>query len=135
MVNFFTEWAESAQGIYFDESQLPARGHRTIGTICRASMFELEEQRVDVRIPPALSGVATEDHGRAGAQPGRDRPADAEGAFVVDGDGAAGDGVFARRLQQQFPHLPMEEVGRLNNNELRENFLTRVFAYDAWFRF
>lgn len=46
-----------------------------------------------------------------------------------------GMGVFARRLQQQFPHLPMEEVGRLNNSELRENFLTRVFAYDAWYRY
>lgn len=50
----------------------------------------------------------------------------------IDSEGV---GLFARRLQQHFPHLPMEEVGRLNNSELRENFLTRVFAYDAWFRY
>ncbi|WGL18082.1 DUF523 and DUF1722 domain-containing protein [Microbulbifer bruguierae] len=46
-----------------------------------------------------------------------------------------GVGAFARRIQQHFPHLPLEEVGRLNNSELRENFLVRVFAYDAWFRY
>ncbi|WP_043317634.1 DUF523 and DUF1722 domain-containing protein [Microbulbifer sp. HZ11] len=57
--------------------------------------------------------------------------------YLDNGHGidSEGVGVFARRLQQQFPHLPMEEVGRLNNSELRENFLTRVFAYDAWFRY
>ncbi|MFV8783851.1 YbgA family protein [Microbulbifer sp. SA54] len=57
--------------------------------------------------------------------------------YLDNGHGidSEGVGVFARRIQQHFPHLPMEEVGRLNNNELRENFLTRVFAYDAWFRY
>lgn len=57
--------------------------------------------------------------------------------YLDNGHGidSEGVGVFARRLQQQFPHLPMEEVGRLNNSELRENFLTRVFAYDAWFQY
>ena len=57
--------------------------------------------------------------------------------YLDNGHGidSEGVGVFARRLQQRFPHLPMEEVGRLNNSELRENFLTRVFAYDAWFRY
>ncbi|WP_250459488.1 YbgA family protein [Microbulbifer litoralis] len=46
-----------------------------------------------------------------------------------------GMGVFAQRLREQFPDLPMEEVGRLNDSDIRENFLTRVFAYDAWFRY
>ena len=57
--------------------------------------------------------------------------------YLDNGHGidSEGVGIFARRLQQQFPHLPMEEVGRLNNSELRENFLTRVFTYDAWFRY
>ncbi|WP_231759634.1 YbgA family protein [Microbulbifer elongatus] len=57
--------------------------------------------------------------------------------YLDNGHGidSEGVGVFARRLQQKFPHLPMEEVGRLNNSALRENFLTRVFAYDAWFRY
>lgn len=46
-----------------------------------------------------------------------------------------GAGLFAARLRMHFPDLPMEEVGRLNASEIRENFLTRVFAYDAWHRY
>ena len=30
------------------------------------------------------------------------------------------------------PDLPVEEDGRLNDPVLRENFLTRVYAYSAW---
>lgn len=57
--------------------------------------------------------------------------------YLPNGHGhdSEGMGVFAQRLHEHFPHLPMEEVGRLNNSEIRENFLTRVFAYDAWFRY
>ncbi|QIL91608.1 DUF1722 domain-containing protein [Microbulbifer sp. SH-1] len=57
--------------------------------------------------------------------------------YLDNGHGidSEGVGLFALRLRQHFPDLPMEEVGRLNNSELRENFLTRVFAYDAWFRY
>ena len=57
--------------------------------------------------------------------------------YLPNGHGidSEGVGMFAQRLRERFPHLPMEEVGRLNNSELRENFLTRVFAYDAWFRY
>jgi len=57
--------------------------------------------------------------------------------YLPNGHGidSSGVGVFAARLRERFPHLPMEEVGRLNNSEIRENFLTRVFAYDAWFRY
>ncbi|MEX2962581.1 YbgA family protein [Microbulbifer sp. TYP-18] len=57
--------------------------------------------------------------------------------YLPNGHGidSGGTGVFAQRLRELFPHLPMEEVGRLNNSEIRENFLTRVFAYDAWFRY
>lgn len=57
--------------------------------------------------------------------------------YLPNGHGhdSEGMGVFAQRLQAHFPHLPMEEVGRLNNSEIRGHFLTRVFAYDAWFRY
>ncbi|MFC6634696.1 DUF523 and DUF1722 domain-containing protein [Microbulbifer taiwanensis] len=48
---------------------------------------------------------------------------------------AHGAGLFAARLREHFPHLPIEEVGRLNASDIRENFLTRVFAYDAWYRY
>jgi uncharacterized protein YbgA (DUF1722 family)/uncharacterized protein YbbK (DUF523 family) len=41
----------------------------------------------------------------------------------------AGRGLFASRLAQRFPHLPVEEEGRLADPRLRENFVERVFAY------
>jgi uncharacterized protein YbgA (DUF1722 family)/uncharacterized protein YbbK (DUF523 family) len=44
----------------------------------------------------------------------------------------SGQGLFAAALTQYFPHLPVEEEGRLNDPRLRENFVTRVFAYQRW---
>ena len=41
----------------------------------------------------------------------------------------SGRGIFASRLVQRFPGLPMEEEGRLSDPRLRENFIERVFAY------
>lgn len=40
-----------------------------------------------------------------------------------------GSGLFAAELMRQMPLLPVEEEGRLNDPNLRENFLVRVFAY------
>ena len=40
-----------------------------------------------------------------------------------------GVGRFARALLARFPHLPIEEEGRLDDPRLRENFIERVFAY------
>lgn len=40
-----------------------------------------------------------------------------------------GVGVFAQALIARFPHLPVEEEGRLTDPRLRENFVERVFAY------
>ena len=44
----------------------------------------------------------------------------------------SGQGLFAAALTQYFPHLPVEEEGRLNDPRLRENFVTRVFSYQRW---
>ena len=41
----------------------------------------------------------------------------------------SGRGLFAARLVERFPHLPVEEEGRLSDPRLRENFVERVFAY------
>ncbi|HET9469093.1 MAG TPA: DUF523 and DUF1722 domain-containing protein [Vicinamibacterales bacterium] len=41
----------------------------------------------------------------------------------------SGRGVFAARLVERFPSLPVEEEGRLSDPRLRENFVERVFAY------
>lgn len=41
----------------------------------------------------------------------------------------SGRGLFAAKLLEAFPNLPVEEEGRLNDAVLRENFIERVFAY------
>jgi uncharacterized protein YbgA (DUF1722 family)/uncharacterized protein YbbK (DUF523 family) len=41
----------------------------------------------------------------------------------------SGRGIFAARLVERFPSLPVEEEGRLSDPRLRENFIERVFAY------
>jgi uncharacterized protein YbgA (DUF1722 family)/uncharacterized protein YbbK (DUF523 family) len=46
-----------------------------------------------------------------------------------------GVGVFAARIAEEWPNLPTEEEGRLNDKRLRENFIERVFTYDRWRRF
>jgi uncharacterized protein YbgA (DUF1722 family)/uncharacterized protein YbbK (DUF523 family) len=40
-----------------------------------------------------------------------------------------GRGLFAEALLERFPHLPIEEEGRLCDPRLRENWIERVFAY------
>jgi uncharacterized protein YbgA (DUF1722 family)/uncharacterized protein YbbK (DUF523 family) len=45
------------------------------------------------------------------------------------GSEKTGRGVFADALAERFPHLPLEEEGRLGDPRLRENFVVRVFAY------
>lgn len=46
--------------------------------------------------------------------------------FPADNNGR---GAYAKRLMELMPLLPVEEAGRLNDAGLRDNFLTRVFAY------
>jgi uncharacterized protein YbgA (DUF1722 family)/uncharacterized protein YbbK (DUF523 family) len=41
----------------------------------------------------------------------------------------SGRGLFAAALVEAFPHLPVEEEGRLADPRLRDNFVERVFAY------
>lgn len=43
-----------------------------------------------------------------------------------------GIGLYAKVLQENFPHLPVEEEGRLGDPVLRENFIKRVFVYRHW---
>ncbi len=46
--------------------------------------------------------------------------------FPVD---SKGRGAYAKRFMELVPLLPVEEAGRLHDAGLRDNFLTRVFAY------
>jgi uncharacterized protein YbgA (DUF1722 family)/uncharacterized protein YbbK (DUF523 family) len=41
----------------------------------------------------------------------------------------SGRGLFAAALRTRYPHLPVEEEGRLSDARLRDNFVERVFAY------
>ncbi|NKF49835.1 DUF1722 domain-containing protein [Shewanella sp. WXL01] len=43
-----------------------------------------------------------------------------------------GVGVFTKKLMATYPHLPVEESGRLHDLVLRENFFTRVYAHNDW---
>lgn len=43
-----------------------------------------------------------------------------------------GTGVYTRSLIQQFPLLPLEEEGRLNDAILCENFINRIYIYHHW---
>jgi len=43
-----------------------------------------------------------------------------------------GVGLFARALGEAFPHLPVEEEGRLADPVLRENFVERIFCRQRW---
>jgi uncharacterized protein YbgA (DUF1722 family)/uncharacterized protein YbbK (DUF523 family) len=52
-----------------------------------------------------------------------------ENGAPVDGGGT---GIYAKAFCARHPNLPVEEDGRLNDPVLRENFITRVFAYAAW---
>lgn len=41
-------------------------------------------------------------------------------------------GIFTAALQQQLPWLPLEEDGRLQDERLLENFLTRAYIVQRW---
>ncbi|MBI5520387.1 MAG: DUF523 and DUF1722 domain-containing protein [Desulfovibrio sp.] len=43
-----------------------------------------------------------------------------------------GRGLFAARLMDEMPLLPVEDEGRLNDPALRENFIERVFVMHRW---
>jgi uncharacterized protein YbgA (DUF1722 family)/uncharacterized protein YbbK (DUF523 family) len=43
-----------------------------------------------------------------------------------------GVGVFARVLMEKWPHLPVEEEGRLNDPMLRARFIEHVFCRHRW---
>lgn len=54
--------------------------------------------------------------------------------YREDGKGSTSDGIgaFAKEIMRANPLLPCEENGRLNDAVIRENFIARVFTYQAW---
>jgi uncharacterized protein YbgA (DUF1722 family)/uncharacterized protein YbbK (DUF523 family) len=95
----------------------------TSGTDHTERMREFAGRRVDVLRRRELSGYILK---RASPSCGLER------VKVHAGDGPparTGTGLFARALTDALPLLPVEEEGRLNDAHLRDNFITRVFAY------
>lgn len=45
-----------------------------------------------------------------------------------------GVGIYAAKMIENFPYLPIEEEGRLGDAVLRENFIQRVFTLHRWRR-
>jgi len=43
-----------------------------------------------------------------------------------------GTGIYAGKMMENFPYLPIEEEGRLGDAVLRENFIRRVFIMHRW---
>lgn len=41
-------------------------------------------------------------------------------------------GIFAKTFHKNFPLVPAEEDGRLNDSSLKENFIERIFARHDW---
>jgi uncharacterized protein YbgA (DUF1722 family)/uncharacterized protein YbbK (DUF523 family) len=43
-----------------------------------------------------------------------------------------GVGIFARAFMEQFPLIPVEDDGRLNDPLIRENFILQIFTLKRW---
>ena len=95
----------------------------TSGADHTARMTAFARRRVDELRGLALSGYILK---RASPSCGLER------VKVYAGAGPparTGTGLFARALTDALPLLPVEEEGRLTDARLRDNFITRVFAY------
>ncbi len=44
----------------------------------------------------------------------------------------SGVGIFARAYMEHFPLIPVEDDGRLNDPNIRENFIERIFVFKRW---
>jgi uncharacterized protein YbbK (DUF523 family) len=51
-----------------------------------------------------------------------------------DGGNMRSPGLFAAAVTEHFPLLPVEEEGRLNDPEIREDFMEKVFAYSRIYK-
>ena len=108
----------------------PAKRARMIGQRSgddwTARMTTFSERRVNALARESLSGyVLKKDSPSCGLSRVKLYPSEAPDAAPD----RAGQGLFAAALTRAFPHLPIEEEGRLNDAHLRESFIERVFAY------
>ncbi|MBD3346134.1 MAG: DUF1722 domain-containing protein [Chitinivibrionales bacterium] len=43
-----------------------------------------------------------------------------------------GSGIFARLFMERFLEIPVEDEGRLHDDNIRENFIERIFVFSRW---
>lgn len=53
--------------------------------------------------------------------------------YKENGPVAGGAGMFAQGFITRFPHIPVEEDGRLQDPSLRENFIERIFVMQRFY--
>jgi uncharacterized protein YbgA (DUF1722 family)/uncharacterized protein YbbK (DUF523 family) len=93
------------------------------GVDLTAQMETYVRKRIPALVPEELSGyVLKKDSPSCGLE--RVKVYDRHGVSTK-----SGRGIYAVALVERFPHLPVEEEGRLSDARLRENFVERVFAY------
>ena len=89
------------------------------------AMRKYAKQRVHALAEEDLSGYVLKSRSPScGMERVKVYPKDGSG-----GGAKTGVGLFAEALLDRFPILPIEEDGRLNDPRIRENWITRVFAY------
>jgi uncharacterized protein YbgA (DUF1722 family)/uncharacterized protein YbbK (DUF523 family) len=120
---------ESGMGTPREAMRLTREGDRlrlvTVqsGVDVTARLVTLAERRVEELAAGRLSGYILK----------KDSPSCGMERVKVYGTGGmperSGRGLFASRLLKRLPNLPVEEEGRLSDPDLRDNFLTRVYAY------
>jgi uncharacterized protein YbgA (DUF1722 family)/uncharacterized protein YbbK (DUF523 family) len=91
-----------------------------------SGMNEFTMSRIEAIRGQRLSGYVLKS-GSPSCGMERVRVYDANGVPARDGVG-----LFAEALMREMPQLPVEEEGRLNDAQLRENFITRIFARSRW---
>jgi len=89
-------------------------------------MADYAERKVDALRSESLSGYVLKS-GSPSCGMERVRLYDHNGVPSRDGVG-----LYAEVLKRRWPHLPIEEEGRLHDPRLRENFITRIFARGRW---
>ena len=98
------------------------------GADITAGMRDFSRRRVAKLAPAALRGFILK---KGSPSCGMERVKVYDHNLVPSNEGT---GLFAAALVAALPNLPVEEEGRLNDPRLRENFITRIFAYDRWLK-
>lgn len=99
----------------------PKSGHDYTDAMNRYSRGKLKEL--------GLAGLDGYVLKRASPSCGMERVKVYQGKALLHTNGV---GLFAERLIEAAPTLPLEEEGRLNDAVLRENFIERIFSRNRW---